>query len=209
MQKKKTYVYFDGHNFFRHYLKGKPMGCKWLDLQAFMENLMGDEYNIQKIYYFTADVLPFPDAPDRYGNQQAYIRALETLDTVHIKRGKFQNRKTYLPILGQSPQRAQVRSIREKQTDTKLVTKIFEDAWEEKFDSAVIVSNDSDFVACVIALRRLSDKEIGVALNRDEANQFRDHASFIKGIYPVMIRGSQFAPTLPGRRKPIHKPLGW
>ena len=209
MQKKKTYVYFDGHNFFRHYLKGKPAGCKWLDLQAFMEDLMGNTYDIQKIYYFTAPVLNFPDAKDRHGNQQAYLRALRTLDIVHIVQGKFQKQEDYLRLVGKSPERAYVYKVKERRTDTNLITQMFADAWEKKFDSAVLVSADSDFVACVIALRRLSGKEIGVALDREEGNQFREHASFIKGIYPAMIRGSQFAPTLPGRRKPIRKPSGW
>ncbi len=209
MQKKKTCVYFDGHNFFKYYLKGQPAGYKWLDLQAFMENLMGDEYDIHKIHYFTAGVLDFPDAKDRHGNQQTYLRALRTLDTVHIVLGKFQKSKALLPLVKEKSQRAYVYAIKEKQTDTNLITQMFEDAWEEKFDSAVLVSADSDFVACVIALRRLSGKEIGVALARGEGKDLRKNASFIKDIHPGLICGSQFAPTLPGRRKPIRKPLGW
>ena len=52
--KKKTRVYIDGNNLYYGLLKNTPW--KWLDLPAFVAELVGPDHEIVAVNYFTAPI---------------------------------------------------------------------------------------------------------------------------------------------------------
>jgi hypothetical protein len=85
----KTAFYIDGLNLFYGALKGG--GNKWLNLESLAHQLVPRD-EIARIRYFTALVNARPDDPRRPVRQSTYLRALATLPTVSIHRGRFTRR---------------------------------------------------------------------------------------------------------------------
>ncbi len=90
---KKIIAYIDGFNLYYRALKDTK--CKWLDLEALVNNLMAN-HEILKIRYFTAIVKGNEKA---YHRQDAYLKALKTNSKIEIHKGLFKfnkKRKKYI-----------------------------------------------------------------------------------------------------------------
>ena len=74
--KKKTRVYVDGNNLYYGLLKDTPW--KWLDLPAFVAELVGPDHEIVAVNYFTAPIKTYPYDPAAIERQNVYIQALST-----------------------------------------------------------------------------------------------------------------------------------
>jgi len=99
----KTIVYIDGFNVYYSLLKHTPY--KWLNVRDLMENIFpSDRNDIIEIKYFTALVKQRAANPDQLIHQQAYIRALETLQNFKVIYGSFLSNPVKLPtVLTQFP----------------------------------------------------------------------------------------------------------
>jgi len=101
--------------------------------------------------YFTSRVTK-PISKQR--RQSLFIDALNTLSEFSIFYGRYQ---------------AQVRTCEncgfasfisnEKKTDVNIATELLVDAFQDHFDTAVIVSADADLTAPIVAIRRLFPKK--------------------------------------------------
>ena len=90
-----TNVYVDGLNLLS---SGQGHAFKWLDLRRWSSIFPDDD--IGDIHYFTARVegpRHDPRAPQR---QQAYLRALRTLDRFHIHLGTIRYRRIKRALVG-------------------------------------------------------------------------------------------------------------
>ncbi len=134
--KEKTFVYIDGFNLFYGCLKGTQY--KWLDIQRLCENYLPN-FDIRKIYYFTAKVKPTASDPDKTMRQLVYIRALQTLPLVEIIDGHFVSEILTLPLADGSGFCDVIRT-KEKRSDVNLASQLLWDAHCNSFEVAVIVS---------------------------------------------------------------------
>ncbi len=140
----------------------KRTAYKWLNIAQMCELLLpSTSYDIRKIYYCTAAVSGTPDDPDKPQRQLKYIRALKTLPTIQIVQGKFITERITLQRADMSGPVEVIRP-KEKQSDVNLVSCLFWDACRGNFDTAVIVSGDSDFYTPVKMIRNHYMKNIGV-----------------------------------------------
>ena len=139
----RTTVYVDGFNLYYGALKGTSL--KWLNLQKLCElYLKPTNFQITKINYFTAPVSGTPDDPDKPQRQLKYIRALRTLPIVEIIDGHFiVERITLQKADGSGP--VVVINTKEKKSDVNLASLMLWDAHCNTFDTAVLISGDSDF----------------------------------------------------------------
>jgi NYN domain len=206
-----TGVYVDGFNLYYGSLR-KP-GCRWLDLDALCKNLL-PSHDVQMIRYFTARVngTSDPDAPIR---QQIYLRALRTIPHLEIQFGQFTTHQVRLklvnpPLIG--PKKALVYKTEEKGSDVNLASRLLCDAFEKRFDTAVIISNDSDLAEPV----RIARFELGVKVGvlnphppRSKSQVLSADANFYKQIREGAVKASQFAPTLVDATGTFHKPASW
>lgn len=130
-------VYIDGYNFYYGLLKEHPE-WKWLNLERFFVDLRPlEEVTIK---YFTAMVT------GESGQRQAlYLRALGTLSSVKIIKGKFQIK----PVRCLARCGEEYPLAREKKTDVNIAVSMIDDCLNDACDSMVLVSGDSDLEPAV------------------------------------------------------------
>lgn len=149
-------AYIDGFNLYNG-LKDK-YGRKylWLDLEALCRSLMIPGQRLTNVRYFTA---PVRSQPGSLRRQQKFWNALDAHCTcVRIERGRFQEKRRSCHRCGKT-----WISYEEKETDVAIAVALVEDAAHHAFDSALVVSADSDLCPAVRAVRRLHPKAKVVA----------------------------------------------
>ncbi|HMG45784.1 MAG TPA: NYN domain-containing protein [Acidimicrobiales bacterium] len=141
-------AYIDGFNLY-HGLRAKhERRYLWLDLQALCESLLLEGQRLTAVRYFTA---PLRRQPDRMARQQTYWNALGAHATcLTIELGRFQETMTMCRLCG-----GRTKSYEEKETDVAIAAALVEDAADQAFDTALLVSADSDLCPAVRAIRRL------------------------------------------------------
>ena len=152
-------VYVDGFNLY-YGLKSKGWRrYYWLNLYRLAENLLKPGQRLTLVRYFTARVFIRPDDPEQHERQKVYLEALETLPGLHIHYGYF------LPKRGTCPRCGLIReTYEEKMTDVNIAVELLGDAQDDAFDTAIVISGDSDLSGTVETVRRrYSEKRVIVA----------------------------------------------
>ncbi len=205
-----TNIYIDGFNLYYGALKRTPY--RWLDIQQMCQLLLAGN-TIQSVKYFTALVSARPSDPGQPVRQQAYLRALRTLPKVSIHLGHFLTHEIMMPMVvppGQPQQYVRVIKTEEKGSDVNLATHLLHDAHMNRFDIAVVVSNDSDLLEPIKIIRRDLGKRVGI-LNpqRHPSRAILPHIDFIKQIRKGVLQASQLPHSLTDAKGTFHKPAAW
>ena len=140
----RTNFYIDGFNLYYRALRDTPY--KWLDLAQLCQTLV-PSHQVNRIRYFTALVLPRQGNADNQVRQQSYIRALQTIPNLTVHYGQFRPRSKRRPLVAPVPglpRMVEVLDMEEKGTDVNLATFLLVDGFEEDYEQAVVISNDSD-----------------------------------------------------------------
>ena len=145
---KKTIIYIDGFNL---YYRIKYTPYRWLNLQKLSQYYLDLKQNqIIKIKYFTAKVKRKSVDSSNIVRQNIYLRALQTIPDLEIIFGQFKERQVR-GILCDPEDREQLKkdSVRvnkweEKESDVNIASHIISDAYENEYDCAVLMSNDTD-----------------------------------------------------------------
>jgi hypothetical protein len=204
----KTYVYVDGFNLYYGCLKGTDF--KWLNLQKLCEFLL-PQNRIEKIYYFTAQVSGTPDDPDKPQRQLKYIRALKTIPNLEIIEGKFIVENVELPKADGSGF-VEVVKTKEKRSDVNLTSMLLWDAHCRHFETAVLISGDTDFYAPLLMIKTRFKKTIGILdPQRDghPATRMNKEASFYKKIREGVLAECQFPHEMQDDKGKFYKPGDW
>ncbi len=206
----KTYVYIDAFNLYYGCLKGTPF--RWLDLRRLCQNLLPHN-QVEKIKYFTARVGERADNPGQPIRQQVYLRALGTLSEVEIIYGHYLSHIVSMPRATPAPGGSKYVSViktEEKGSDVNLATHLVSDGYEEKYEVAVLVTNDSDLLGPVQLVSQRLRKRVGV-LNPQKHPSFvlKNAATFFKQIRPGVLGASQFPDQLEDLNGIFRKPGGW
>jgi len=203
----KTIVYVDGFNLYYGSLRGTP--CKWLNLQRLCELLL-PQNEIIAIKYFTAKVSARPHDPDQPIRQQTYLRALQTLPNVEIIFGHFLAHEISMPLASNPAKSVKVIKTEEKGSDVNIAAHLVNDGHKQRFDAAVLITNDSDLLEPLKIVRYELNLPVGVLNPQKKASWvLAKHASFIKRIRRGVLQASQFATTLRDAKGTFRKPSGW
>jgi uncharacterized LabA/DUF88 family protein len=192
MQKRRVVAYVDGFNFYFRRLKNKPY--RWLDLVALFDALFPND-DVVKVKYFTARVSGKFD-PSKPVRQDVYLRALQTLSRLEIIEGQYYT-KTVPRILfaphtndaGEMVKSALIWDSEEKGSDVNLGSHLINDAWEDLYDVAAVLTNDSDLSTPMqLALKRSKivtllhpDNNVSKMLIRSSSNSLHIHDKFLLG----------------------------
>ena len=207
-----TNIYIDGFNLYYGSLKGRP-NLKWLN-PAEMCRLLLPNREIHRVRYFTSRISPLPHDPQAAYRQNAYLRALRTIPNLTIHLGEFVSRRTVLPLADEDPPRTvAVIKIEEKRTDVNIATHLLVDCFEDDFDEAVIVSNDSDLTLPVEVVVGKFGKPVGM-VNPHPRNRLssalRSATTFqIRAINRSVLARSQFPEVLSDDRGEFRRPSRW
>ena len=211
----KTYIYIDGFNLYYGGLKKSPH--KWLDLKNVIQKTLSDQNNIISIKYFTAKVSGQEDvrAPLR---QQQYFKALKKyIPEISIHLGKFMSHPVLAPLANPTPEQilneetmVEIVKTEEKGSDVNLAVHLLNDAWLDKYDCGVIISNDSDLATSIDLVKNNHDKKIGVLFPpnfKKQSVELKKRADFVRTIRTPHLASSQLPNPIPGTI--LYKPIEW
>jgi uncharacterized LabA/DUF88 family protein len=211
----KTNVYIDGFNLYFGCLKRTPH--RWLDLDAFCRASFPPPRNqLNHIRYFTAHVNARPNNPQQRLRQQTYLRALRTIPHLTIHLGSYLEKPVRMPLHpppATGPKTVQVMKSEEKGSDVNLAAYLLVDAFDDEYEAAVVVSNDSDLAEPIRLVRRKFRKTVLVlhpcGPGRKRSIELRNVASKSINVDASLLAGCQFPPTLNDVVGTIHKPASW
>lgn len=201
-------VYIDGFNLYYGAVKGSPY--KWLDLGALCRRLLPND-SIQSIEYFTAIVSARPDDPNVPVRQQVFLRALRTVPDLQIIYGHFLTHSCRMVLTGTNPvKKVWVNKTEEKGSDVNLAAHLLRDAYNKKFEVAVLVTNDSDLLEPVRIVRQELNLPVGI-LNphRHHSAVLKSQATFMKRIRQSDVAACQFPELMTDEKGRFHKPSTW
>lgn len=208
----RTRVYVDGYNLFYACLKGSPH--KWLDVHQLVRNLL-PRNSVDKLRYFTAQVSARPHDPDQPQRQQTYLRALATVSEIEVHFGHFLTHEITMPDAA-AWKAGRYRPVRvmkteEKGSDVNLATHLLVDAFDDAFEVAVIISNDSDLKEPIRLVRDRFGKRIvllGPKTTRI-SGALRPLADYIRQFGPNALANAQFPKQMRDAIGIFHKPKSW
>lgn len=207
-QPARVIVYVDGFNLYYGALKGTPY--KWLDLGCLCRTLLPDD-TIVAINYYTARVSARPGNPTAPTDQQMYLRALRTIPNCSITYGHFLTHSVRMTLTGVVPlQKVWVDKTEEKGSDVNLATHLVRDACAKRFDTAVLITNDSDLAEPVRIVRHELGFPVGVLSPRPRHSaELQKVATFTKRIRLAQLVSCQFPISLNDTHGAFHKPASW
>lgn len=196
--------YIDGFNVYYGLKSQQWERYFWLDVQALSRNLLKADQTLAHTKYFTARV---SQPPDKVKRQNTYLEALQTLPDVSLYFGHYLTTPRTCRNCGFTYDAPQ-----EKMTDVNIAVELLQDAFVDAFDTAILISADSDLIAPIAAVRRLfPEKRIVVACppGRFSVNLTRAAHAHLK-IGQASIKKSQLpeeVTTAPGFI--LRRPTSW
>lgn len=177
---------------------------KWLNLKTLCNCFVKNKSEtITDILYFTALASWNPDKEKRH---KIYIKALRTAGITPVY-GKFKRVEKTCRICHK-----RYRTHEEKMTDINIAIKLFEFALQDKFDSAFIISGDSDLIPSVQAVQKLyPTKNIGILFPPNRTSlELRNIADFHMKIKMKHLMSSQFSQKIViSKSESIECPSEW
>lgn len=205
-------VYVDGFNLYYRALKKTPH--KWLNILSLAQGFLSPDDEIDLIRYFTARVSPRAGNPDAPRDQQLYLKALSTLKEIDVHYGRFLPREKWRPIVHpkwQPQVMVQIHDTEEKGSDVNLAVHMLNDGLTDRYDAALLMSQDTDLCECM-KLVRDAGKVVGlVCLDGREPNKrLGRHASFVRHVTPARLAAAQFPDTIvDAKGEEITRPAAW
>jgi len=138
-------TYIDGFNLYFGLREKGWHRFYWLNVQLLAQNILKFNQELVMTKYFTARIIGSPDKEKR---QSTFIEALETVPNLEIIYGKYQlnpRECTHCGFKDQVPN--------EKMTDVNIAVEMLSDAVKDKFDTALLLSADSDLAPLIRAIK--------------------------------------------------------
>ena len=155
--------FVDGFNLYHALENNVYRKYKWLDISKLCQSFLRKQDRVSGIYYFTALTIWDQNKVDRHKN---YIRALESKG-IQIIYGEFKRKDRICRLYHKTYQ-----TFEEKQTDVNIAIHLFRYALEGRYDTAVIISGDSDLIPSISAVKSIfPNKSIGIILPIGRASE--------------------------------------
>lgn len=143
-------VYVDGFNLYFGMKTRDWQRYYWLNVQSLAHNLLKPNQQLICTKYFTSRVASMPDDPEKHKRQGVYLEALGTLPDFRIFYGHYLAKEIYCRKCSSFWM-----THEEKMTDVNISVELMVDAFQDKFDTAFLISGDSDLVHPVQTVRRI------------------------------------------------------
>lgn len=177
---------------------------RWCDLDKLSKqfvNIKKEELN--EVKYFSATPLWIKNKAEKH---RLYLDALRSVG-VKIILGKFKekDRKCYASC------KEYFKSHEEKETDINIAINLLSDAFEDKFDIALIISGDSDLSPAIQKVKKLFPKKrIGVILPPYQFGaDLKNSSDYVKKIKRLHLRRALLPEQIKFAGNLIQAPNGW
>lgn len=213
MEGMRTYISIDGFNFYYGAVKDTPY--KWLDFKALFARILQPHHAILCIKYFTALVSDTPTDPTKSIRQKTFIRALQAhITELEVYYGHFLSHEVWAPLAHPVPGKNSEKIIKteEKGSDVNMAVHLLNDAWLDRYDCGIIVSNDSDLAQAMGFVKGHHKKMLGLITpgapkDRPTSRELSLHADFVRRIRKGALQESQLPNPIPGTT--LYKPANW
>ncbi|MCP8939481.1 NYN domain-containing protein [Alsobacter sp. SYSU M60028] len=201
----RTIVYVDGFNLYYRLLQKHPH-LKWLNPKRLAEEVLNPQNDVRGVRYYTANISGRTD-PTAPARQQTYLNALASIPEISVHRGTFLSAQKFAALVHppefRPPQQGQllepwpsvvkIHKTEEKGSDVNLACHMLLDAFEDKYDVAAVISNDSDLIEPI----RIATVKLGriVGLLTPVANPnpgLRSVSTFVRRLHPAHLASAQF-----------------
>ena len=133
--------------------------------------------------------------------------------TLTIHDGHFIEKKKRRPLAqptNTGPRTVEIVDTEEKGSDVNLATYLLVDGFEDDYEMAIVVSNDSDLQFPISMARTRLEKQIGVIDPSGRRSfELSEAASWYRQLRSGPLSASQFPDTLSDANGLITKPNGW
>ncbi len=153
-------TYVDGFNLYFGLRSKTWRKYYWLDLERLAFLLLKPAQTLAQVHYFTARIRAAVRNTEDIQRQTTYLEALGTRRTVRIHYGHYLEKPRQCRQCG-----ARWMDCEEKMTDVNIAVQLVADAHDDRFDTALIVSGDSNLTTPVSVVRsRFPAKRVVIAL---------------------------------------------
>lgn len=142
-QKEKVTIFIDGSNLYHSFISS--FGSPKINIEYFCKKI-SDDNKIVRINYYTAPLNKI-DNPEAYKAQQKFLAKIQKTPKLFVVFGRMEKRGN---------------TIVEKGVDVKLAVDLIIGATKNEFDTAILVSNDADFVPAIKAIQELGKKVVNI-----------------------------------------------
>ena len=205
MQRVITYV--DGFNLYFGLKDSRFKKYYWLDLPALSAALLKQGQQLVATHYFTARIRTNGRNAADAKRQTNYIDALAAQDNLTVHEGHYLEKTQRCNGCG-----ATWKAYEEKMTDVNIAAQMLADAYEDRFDTAFIISGDSDLTTPIQQVRkRFPDKRLIVVFppNRQSA-QLKKAANGFLSIGEDKLRQNQLPDhVITASGFALHRPAHW
>lgn len=176
MNNERVCIYIDGSNFYG-YLKDEeisfPKGVRF-NFRNFADFLVGGRTCISKRYYtgIFRNIDDSVKSAELVKGQQKFLSKLESHDGFIVKRGR---------ILYDSGR------VREKGTDVKIATDLIIGAVDDIYDTAILVSSDTDLIPAIKYVKFRKKKLEYVGFSHAPSLGIQKYANFTRLLLPSDI----------------------
>ena len=181
-------AYVDGFNLYYGLRSKGWRSYYWLNIHRLVENLLKPDQRLVAVHYFTAHIAAKRGNHDKRRRQQTFLEALATLPDVRLHYGRYLVKSRHCSQCGTTWE-----TFEEKMTDVNIAVELLGDAQDDAFDTAIVVSGDSDLTRPVQAVRaRYPDKRVVVAFPPNRTSvQLREAATAAFVIGRKTLKDSQ------------------
>ncbi len=197
-------AYVDGFNLYFGLRDAGLHTFRWLDVRGVCEALLKPGQHLSLVRYFTANVR---DNPQKVERQATYLDALRARGKLEIDLGLFQTKTMACRSCGN-----EWRTHDEKRTDVNLAVRVLNDAHDDRFDTALIVSADSDLVPIAHSIRKRfpTKRVVAAAPPRRWSNALAEAAHAAIRVSRVSIRANPLPdPVITLGGVYLRAPEGW
>ena len=204
MATERVIAYIDGFNLYYGLRDAHLRSSRWLDLRGVCASLLKPRQRLQLVRYFTTRVRDDAAASER---QAIFIDALLARGGIEIDFGHFLSNSKTCRSCG-----VVWKKNEEKRTDVNIAVRLLDDAYDDRFDTAMVISGDSDLVPPIESVRRRfpSKRLIVAAPPARWSGQLSQAANAAFRISPLTIRSNRLPdPVLTPGGVELHAPRGW
>jgi uncharacterized LabA/DUF88 family protein len=136
-------VFVDGFNLYFGIAESGFVHSKWLNISALIKSYLTPNQQLVSIKYFTSRIT---NNPEKQKRQTTFLEAIESTG-IHIIYGLYKAINIECRNCGHTWSVSN-----EKMTDVNIATHLIMDANSDKYDTAIIISGDSDLVPPIKAV---------------------------------------------------------
>lgn len=219
----RTSVYIDGFNLYYRMLKQRP-GLKWLNPLKLAQAILDENHQITSVNYYIARVSSRSHDPDAPARQAIYLGALSSVPEIVVHEGSFMVSEPWMELAVPAaakpadyqwqlptPNLVKVVKFEEKGSDVNLASHLVRDAFLDRYDVALVITNDSDLVEPIRIAIGEAGKRVGLLVPVKYPTQsLIDAASFYLHIRSGHLRKAQFSnPVVKADGTEVFRPESW